>query len=54
LILDLREDRCAQVRDVLRADSLRPGYYRYDLRVSQDGKPLNENRREFVAVGPGS
>jgi VWFA-related protein len=54
LILDLQEDRCAQVRDVVSADSLRPGYYHYDLRVSQNGKLLNENRREFVAVGPGS
>jgi len=53
LSFELQDDRCAQVRDVVSANTLRPGYYHYDLRVSRDGEPINENRREFVAVGPG-
>jgi VWFA-related protein len=52
LSFDLKDARCAQVRDVVSANTLRAGYYHYDLRVSRDGEPLNESRREFVAVGP--
>jgi hypothetical protein len=50
LILDLEEDRCAQVRDLLPADSLAPGFHRYDLRVVEGGEVLHEGSREFFAV----
>ena len=50
LTFDLEEDRCAQVRDLLPAGSLIPGYYRYEVRVLEDETLLHERSREFYAV----
>ena len=50
LSFDLEEDRCAQVRDVVPANTLGPGYYRYEVRVLRDGETLDERRHEFLAV----
>jgi hypothetical protein len=52
LVLDLDKDRCAQLRDLLPAGSLAPGFHRYDVRVVQDGATLHECSREFFAVQP--
>ncbi len=46
--VDLLEDRCAQVRDVIPEDSMGPGYYRYELRVLQEGETLDERSRQFL------
>lgn len=50
LSFDLEDDRCAQVRDVVPANTLGPGYYRYEVRVLRDGESLDERRHEFLAV----
>jgi len=50
----LQQDRCAQVRDVVPERSLAPGFYRYEVQVTQDDRELAEGQREFVAVGAGS
>jgi len=47
LVLDLADDRCAQVRDLLPADTLPPGYYRYEVRVVEEGATLDERSLEF-------
>jgi VWFA-related protein len=54
LLLDLDEDRCAQVRDLLPADTLPPGYYRYEVRVSEQGEILHERSLEFFVRDGGS
>ena len=49
----LDSERCAQIRDVIPAGSLGPGFYRYVVRVKQDEELLQEVAREFHAVdGP--
>lgn len=53
LSLELNDDRCAQVRDLLPAGTLGPGYYRYDVRVLEEGEPLHERSVEFYALHPG-
>jgi VWFA-related protein len=50
LTLDLDEDRCAQFRDLLPRGSLVPGYYRYEVRVLEEGTLVQERSREFYAV----
>jgi hypothetical protein len=52
LHLDAEEQECAQVRDVVPSNTLRPGFYRYEIRVSNDDGILGEGRREFVALAP--
>jgi len=47
-------DRCAQVRDLIPAGSLRAGPYRYVMRVMQADSLLHEVSRDFVAISPGS
>jgi VWFA-related protein len=47
------EERCAQVRDVIPAETLGPGAYRYEMRVLRDGEVLSEGGRDFLAA-PGS
>ena len=54
LVFDLEEDRCAQLRDVLPSGSLGPGFYRYEVRVSQDAKTLSQAELGFMAVQPGT
>jgi VWFA-related protein len=49
LTIELDENRCAQVRDLLPADSLQPGYYLYELRLLRDERILQEQAREFFA-----
>ena len=46
------EARCAQIRDLIPADSLRAGFYRYEVRVLRDGAVIDETSREFVAEAP--
>ncbi len=52
LSFDLSEDRCAQLRDLLRENTLVPGAYRYEVRVLQHDRVVDERSREFVIVGP--
>jgi VWFA-related protein len=52
--LDLAEHPCAQVRDVIPAETLGPGVYRYELRVLRAGEVLSENGRLFSAGEPPS
>jgi VWFA-related protein len=54
LQFELDDDRCAQVRDLIPAESLPPGPYRYILRVLHEGSVLDEVTRDFVARGPDS
>jgi hypothetical protein len=54
LQFELEHERCAQIRDLIPADSLRPGAYRYVLRVTRDGVVLHEVFRDFVAAAPES
>jgi hypothetical protein len=54
LQFELGGERCAQVRDLISAGSLRPGPYRYVMRVLQDGSLLSEVSRDFVATTPES
>jgi len=47
LRIDLTEDRCAQIRDLIPAGSMGPGHYRYEISVSRDDEPLGRLEREF-------
>ncbi len=47
LAFDLGADLCAQVRDVIPAESLPPGSYSYEIRVLQDGSVVHRRAREF-------
>jgi hypothetical protein len=52
LELDLGDDRCAQVRDVIPASTLAPGIYRYELRVLHEGAEVHRAERELVVAAP--
>ncbi|MCP3980109.1 MAG: hypothetical protein GY716_12455, partial [bacterium] len=53
--LDLSEDRCAQLRDLVPANTLGPGHYRYELRVLEpEGRELSTDVRQFAVAGPES
>jgi hypothetical protein len=52
LEIDLGDDLCAQVRDVIPADALPPGSYHYVVRVLQGGAIVHENTREFRVTEP--
>jgi len=52
LVLSLGDEVCAQIRDLVPADSLGEGYYRYEVVVAEDGATLYEGSREFLAVSP--
>ena len=47
LEFDLEDDRCAQIRDVIPAKTLGPGAYRYELRILQEERTLDEAARKF-------
>ncbi len=49
LQFELVGDRCAQIRDVIPANSLEPGAYRYAVRVLHDGELADESARFFLA-----
>lgn len=49
LEFELVNERCAQIRDLIPAGSLRPGPYRYLMRVLHDGATLHEVARDFIA-----
>jgi len=52
--LQLSDDEppCAQIRDVVPSNTLRPGYYRYDVRVMSEREELASGAREFVVLAP--
>jgi hypothetical protein len=50
LDLDLGRDRCAQVQDVVPADLLEPGVYRYALRVLEKDAVLEHVSREILVL----
>jgi hypothetical protein len=54
--LELSDDEspCAQIRDVVPSNTLRPGYYRYDVRVMSEREELASGAREFVVLAPGT
>jgi VWFA-related protein len=54
LEFELAGERCAQIRDLIPADSLGPGLYRYVLRALSGGKVLDEIARDFTATSPES
>jgi VWFA-related protein len=54
LSVDLNEDHCAQVRDLVPENSLGNGYYRYEIRVLRDGKVVDEGLRDFFVGSPQS
>jgi hypothetical protein len=47
LEFDLDDDRCAQIRDVIPANMLGPGTYRYEVRVHRGKDVLHASTREF-------
>ncbi|HKQ61814.1 MAG TPA: hypothetical protein VJS92_11005 [Candidatus Polarisedimenticolaceae bacterium] len=50
--LDLRDQACAQIRDVVRAGTLTEGDFRYELRLLDGDEELATSQRAFVAVAP--
>lgn len=48
LEVDLQEDRCAQVRDVIPENVMGPGYYLYEVRVLREDETLDERSRLFL------
>ena len=46
------EAPCAQIRDVVPSNTLRPGYYHYDVRVLSEREELASGTREFVVLAP--
>lgn len=48
--LEVDEQSCAQVRDVIPSNTLMPGYYRYEIRLRQNESVLEVGQREFVAL----
>ena len=48
--LEIEEQSCVQVRDVIPSNTLMPGYYRYEVRVRREARIVDEGRREFVAL----
>jgi len=52
LVFELGQDRCAQLRDLIPANTLAPGYYRYEVSVSQEGRAVTGGGRDFLAVAP--
>jgi VWFA-related protein len=54
LQFELANERCAQVRDLIPTGRLRPGPYRYVMRVLHEGSVLHEVSRDFVAAAPES
>ncbi len=47
-------DVCAQIRDLVPANSLGDGYYRYEIVVGDGSRTFYEGGRDFLALGPDS
>jgi VWFA-related protein len=54
LQFELAHERCAQIRDLIPTGRLRPGPYRYVMRVLHEGTVMHEVARDFVAAAPES
>lgn len=54
LELDLGPDRCVQLRDLVPANTIGPGLYRYEVRLLDGRGTVAETFREFVAIRPAS
>ena len=52
LAFDLKDDRCAQLRDLVPEQTLGEGYYRYEIRLLREGELIDEISREFIVVAP--
>lgn len=52
LDLDLGKDRCAQIRDMIAADTMTEGTFEYEVRVLGKGQELALGTRFFAAVSP--
>lgn len=50
--VDLDEAPCAVVRDIVNARTMSPGYFRYEIRVLENGTEIAHGERRFPAVGP--
>jgi len=48
--LDLRDERCAQVRDLIPMGTLGPGYFMYEIKVLVRGKQIAQHERSFLAI----
>jgi VWFA-related protein len=48
--VDLGDDRCVQVRDLISAGSLTPGSYRYEVRVLAGDETIDRASRELLFV----
>ncbi len=51
-VLELDQDgqHCVQIRDVVPSNTLRPGYYHYEVRMLDGDRIQATGRREFVAL----
>jgi hypothetical protein len=47
--LDLEDERCVQLRDVVPADTVGPGAYRYEVRIIDRGHAVGEGSLDFQA-----
>ncbi len=45
-------DRCVQIRDVIRARSMGPGEFRYEVRVTRGEEEIAKAERRFTVVAP--
>lgn len=50
--LDLGDDRCAQIRDLVRGGTMRAGFFRYEIRVVKNGLDLARAERSFPVIVP--
>lgn len=52
LAIDLGDERCAQIRDLVPENTMGAGYYRYDIHVTAGGDTVSTESRDFFAVAP--
>ena len=52
VVLDPGQQACAQILDIVPTQTLTAGYYRYEIGLYKDGKPLDQARLDFEAVFP--
>ncbi len=50
--LEMRDDRCVQIRDVVRAGTMNSGMFRYGIKVMRKDVVLSSYEHEFPAVDP--
>ncbi len=50
--VDFGEDRCAQIRDLIRGRTMTAGSFRYEIRVLKNGVELARAERSFPVVAP--